>query len=122
MPRADSGSKTVTVLTRSQSPEGSANNMASEDATVKAVMDAMKPMLDLMKSEIVASQQAAIIQLKESFLQQILQLNETISEYTTRVCNFRGKDCRIAKGDEGNQNRPETQLLKGKLLSPLKMA
>jgi hypothetical protein len=41
--------------------------MASEDATVKAVMDAMKPMLDLMKSEIVASQQAAIIQLKKVF-------------------------------------------------------
>jgi hypothetical protein len=59
--------------------------MASEDATVKAVMDAMKPMLDLMKSEIFSSQQAAIIQLKESFLQQILQLNNTISEYTTGV-------------------------------------
>jgi hypothetical protein len=54
--------------------------MTSEDATVKAVMDAMKLMLDLMKSKIFAPQQAAIIQLKESFLQQILQLNETISE------------------------------------------
>jgi hypothetical protein len=83
--------------------------MAFEDATVKAVTDAMKPMLDLMKSEIVASQQAAIIQLQESFLQQILQLNETIGEYTTRVVALE-ESCRIAKGDEGNQNGPETHL------------
>jgi hypothetical protein len=60
-------------------------------------MDAMRPMLDLMKSEIVTSQQAAIIQLKESFLQQILQLNETISEYTTRVVTLEEKIAALQK-------------------------
>jgi hypothetical protein len=72
MPRADSGSKNSNRFDPFSTPEGSANNRASEDATVKGVMDTMKTMLDLMESEIVASQQAAIIQLKESFLQQIL--------------------------------------------------
>jgi hypothetical protein len=70
-------------------PASSANNMASEDA--------MKPMLELMKSEIIASQQVAIIQLKESFLQQILQLNETISEYTTRVVTLEEKIAALQK-------------------------
>jgi CRISPR/Cas system CSM-associated protein Csm4 (group 5 of RAMP superfamily) len=50
-----------------------------------------------MKSEIVASQQASIIQLKESFLQQILQLNETISEYITRVVTLEEKIAALQK-------------------------
>jgi phage shock protein A len=60
-------------------------------------MDAMKLMLDLMKSDIIASQQAAIIQLKESFLQQIQQLNETIREYTTRIVALEGKIAALQK-------------------------
>jgi TolA-binding protein len=66
---------------------------------VKAIMggDAMKPMLDLMKSEIVASQQVAIVQLKGSFLQQILQLNEIISEHTTRVVTLEEKIAALQK-------------------------
>jgi hypothetical protein len=71
--------------------------MTPEDVTVEAFMDAMKPMLDLMKSEIVASQQATIVQLKESFLQQILQLNKTISEYTTRAVNLEEKMAALQK-------------------------
>jgi hypothetical protein len=71
--------------------------MAFEDATVNVVIDTMKPMPDLMKSEIVASQQAAIIQFKESFLQQILQLNETISEHTTRVVILEEKIAALQK-------------------------
>jgi hypothetical protein len=55
MSRVESGSKNNNRFDPLSTPEGSANNMASEDATVKAVMNAMKPMLDLMKSEIVAS-------------------------------------------------------------------
>jgi DNA replication initiation complex subunit (GINS family) len=91
MPKADSGSKNSDRFDPLSTPEGSVNNMASEDATVKVVMNAMKPMLDLLKSSIVASQQAAVIQLNGSFLQQILQLNETISEYTTRVITLEEK-------------------------------
>jgi hypothetical protein len=87
MPRADSGSKNSNRFDPLPTPESSANNMASKDATVKAITYAMKPMLDLMKSEIVASQQAAII----------LQLNETISEYTTGVVTLEEKTGALQK-------------------------
>jgi hypothetical protein len=109
MPKADSGSKNSNRFDPLSTPDGSENNMASEDATVKAVMDAMKPMLDLITSEIVASQQASIIQLKESFLQQILQLNETTSEYTTRVVTLEEKIASLQKEIKRSRN-PPTQL------------
>jgi hypothetical protein len=69
MPREDSGSKNSNRFDPLSTPESSTNNMAYEDATVKAIMDTMEPMLDLMKSEIVTSQLTTIVQLKESFLQ-----------------------------------------------------
>jgi hypothetical protein len=68
MPRADSGSKNSNHFDRLSTPESSASNMASGDATVKAIRGGIGPMLDLIKSEIVALQLATIVQLKESFL------------------------------------------------------
>jgi hypothetical protein len=80
MPKADTGSKHGNLFDPLSTPESPVNNMASEDAMVKTLMETMKPMLELIKAKIIASQQAVIIQLKESFHQQILQLNQTISE------------------------------------------
>jgi uncharacterized coiled-coil protein SlyX len=97
MPRAGSGSKNSNRLDPLSTPESSANNLASEDATAKAFKDVVQPVLDLMKSEIVASQMATAVQLKESFLRQILQLNETISEYTTRVATLEEKLAALQK-------------------------
>jgi hypothetical protein len=91
MPRADSGSKNSNPFDPLSTPESPASNMVSEDATVKAIRDGIGPMLDLIKSEIIALQLATIVQLKESFLQQILQLNETISKFTTRVVTLEEK-------------------------------
>jgi hypothetical protein len=88
MPRAGSGSKNSNRFDPLSTPESSANNMASEDAAVKAFKDVVQPVVDVMKSEIIASQMATAVQLKEGFLRQILQLNETISKYTTRVATL----------------------------------